>query len=242
LIGNGSISGSTNISLAASATLDASGRPDHTLALAAGQTLQGSGTVNGNLTVGINAAVSPGGANAIGTLAVTNGLTLSGTTIMELNKTAGTRDQISSSAGINYGGTLNVTNLSGTLAAGDSFKLFNGASYNGVFAAITPAAPGSGLAWGTNSLASSGTLDIVSATVVPPTIGHLTLSGNNIIISGTNNVGSGGTYHVLISTNVALPLTNWLVLTNGTFDGNGNFSSTNAVGTNARQFYILQVP
>jgi len=86
LIGNGSIAGSTNISLAASATLDVSGRPDHMLTLAIGQTLQGSGIVNGSLTIGGGAAVSPGGANTIGILTVTNVVTLGGTTYMELNK------------------------------------------------------------------------------------------------------------------------------------------------------------
>jgi len=161
---------------------------------------------------------------------------------MELNKMTSSFDQISGAASIAYGGTLSVTNLAGSLAPGDSFKLFSAGSYSGVFAAISPATPGAGLAWDANSLAISGTLNVVSATLVPPTIGRITLSGNNIIISGTNNDGSGGTYHVLASTNIALNLTNWIVLTNGTFDGNGNFSFTNAVGTNGRQFYILQVP
>ena len=57
------------------------------------------------------------------------------------------------------------------------------------------------------------------------------------------NNGAGGTYQVLSSTNLTVPLTNWTVLTNGTFDGSGDFSVTNSVGnTNTRQFYILQVP
>ena len=69
------------------------------------------------------------------------------------------------------------------------------------------------------------------------------MSAGNIIISGTNNSGPGGGYQVLTSTNLTVPLTSWTVLTNGTFDGNGNFSVTNSIGTtNSRQFYILQVP
>ena len=131
LIGNGSIAGSTNISLAASAALDVSGRSDQTLTLVSGQTLQGNGTVKGDLSVGANAAVSPGGANAIGTLTVTNAINLSGTTAMEVNKTAATKDQLNCTGTITYGGTLNVTNLAGTLAAGDSFKLFNAGTYTG---------------------------------------------------------------------------------------------------------------
>jgi autotransporter-associated beta strand protein len=239
LAGNGSISGSTNISLAASATLDVSGRSDQTLTLVSGQTLQGNGTVNGNLTVGSGATVSPGGAGTIGTLTVTNSITLSGTNAMDVNKTAGTRDQLNCAGTITYGGTLNVANLAGTLAAGDSFKLFNAATYTGTFTAITPA-PGAGLAWDGSSL-SSGTIKVIAAST-PPTIGKITVSGGNVIISGSNNTGSSGTYHILTATNVALPLSSWTVLTNGNFDNSGNFSSTNAVGSSAHQFYILQTP
>jgi hypothetical protein len=32
------------------------------------------------------------------------------------------------------------------------------------------------------------------------------------------------------------------VLTTGTFDSNGNFSVTNAIGSSGQRFYILQVP
>jgi autotransporter-associated beta strand protein len=242
LIGNGSISSSTNISLAPSATLDVSGRADQTLTLALGQSLQGNGTINGNLTVGAGAAVSPGGVGVIGTLTVTNSVTLSGTTLMDVNKTAATMDQIGANAGIRYGGTLSVANLAGTLANGDSFKLFNGGSYAGAFTAIVPATPGSGLAWDTSSLTINGTLKVITASV-PPTINTINVSGGNVIISGTNNVGSGGTYHVLTSTNLAVPFASWTVLTNGTFDSNGRFSSTNAVGVGIKQeFYMLQTP
>lgn len=239
LIGNGSISGSANISLAASAILDVSGRTDQTLTLVSGQTLQGNGTVNGNLLVGSGATVSPGGANAIGTLTVTNAITLSSTTSMEVNKTSGTKDQLNCAGTITYGGTLNVTNLAGALAAGDSFKLFNAASYTGTFSLVTPV-PGPGLAWDTTGL-NIGTIKVVSSAPVP-TIGKITLSSGSVILSGNNNTGAGGTYHILTATNIATPLSNWVVLTNGTFDGSGNFSTTNATGNNTRAFYILQVP
>jgi hypothetical protein len=47
---------------------------------------------------------------------------------------------------------------------------------------------------------------------------------------------SGQTYEVLTSTNVALPMASWKVLTSGTFDGSPvNFTDTQA--TNAAQFY-----
>jgi hypothetical protein len=76
-----------------------------------------------------------------------------------------------------------------------------------------------------------------------PTIWHIALSDGDIIISGTNNTGPGGRYHVLATTNLFLPRTAWTVLTNRNFDANGNFAFTNALAaTNAQVFYILQVP
>ena len=238
LAGSGSISGSTNISLAASATLDVSGRADKTLTLGVGQTLQGNGTVNGTLTASSTSTVSPGGANTIGTLTVTNAINLAGNTVIELNKGASTFDQLNCAAAITYGGTLNVVNLSGNLTAGDSFKVFNAGSYNGSFSSITPA-PGAGLAWDTTGLAN-GTLRVI-ASAAPPSIGSITVSGGNIIIKGQNN-GVGSTYHILTATNISVPLSNWSVLTSGSFDGSGNFSVTNALGTSSHQYYILQVP
>jgi fibronectin-binding autotransporter adhesin len=240
LAGNGSISSSTNIMLTG-AIVDVSQRSDQTLTLALGQTLQGNGTITGNLTVGAGATVSPGGVGAIGTLTVSSAVVLSGTTMMDVNKTNATSDQIIGSGSINYGGTLSIANLAGTLAAGDSFKLFNGTSYTGVFAAINPATPGAGLTWDTSSLNSNGTLKIATG-AVSPTISGITVSGGNIVISGTSNAGSGGTYHVLTSTNLALPVASWTVLTNGTFSGSGNFSVTNMMGGSRQEFYILKVP
>jgi hypothetical protein len=96
-----------------------------------------------------------------------------------------------------------------------------------------------------NLVDNAGSVDLnvtVSAIPPSPTIQKILASGSQVILGGTNNNGAGGTYKVLTSTNVALPVTNWTVLTNGSFDANGNFFSTNAAGTNSQQFYILQVP
>ncbi|MGA2245724.1 MAG: IPT/TIG domain-containing protein [Verrucomicrobiota bacterium] len=75
-----------------------------------------------------------------------------------------------------------------------------------------------------------------------PTFQHVTRIGGDIILSGGYSSGPGGTYHVLTSPNLLLPRTNWTVLANRSFDSNGNFSFTNALGTNSWQFYTLRVP
>jgi hypothetical protein len=93
--------------------------------------------------------------------------------------------------------------------------------------------------YGTSALTAAGQFTFLAA---PPTIQRAMLSGGNFIMSGTNNSGPGGTYHVLTSTNLLLPQTNWTVLASGSFDGSGNFSFTNAIGTIPQQFYILRVP
>jgi hypothetical protein len=79
-------------------------------------------------------------------------------------------------------------------------------------------------------------------TLKAPTIQRVAMSGTNLVVNGTNNTGPGGTYHVLISSNLTLPRSNWTVLSSGSFDSSGKFSFTNALGTNTQRFYLLQVP
>ena len=68
-------------------------------------------------------------------------------------------------------------------------------------------------------------------------------TGGTLVASGTNNSGPGGTYQVMVSTNLQFPLSSWTVLTNGNFDSNGNFMFTNLISnTNAKLFYTLRVP
>jgi autotransporter-associated beta strand protein len=254
LTGNGAISQSALIFFGGnspvSARLDVSGRPDQTLTLASGQTLAGIGWVNGSLTVAAGATLSPAGtntmlgittgANATGTLSAAAAITLGGTTIIKLNG-SGTNDSIQSTgAGITYGGTLNLVNISGApLAVGNSFQIFNAGSYGGSFASITPATPGTGLAWDTTQL-SSGVLNVVAAPS-QPVVTSVVISGGNLIFSGTNGVANAS-YSVLTSTNLAVPLANWTALSTNTFDVNGAFHVTNAVNAAIpKRFYVLKL-
>ena len=97
-----------------------------------------------------------------------------------------------------------------------------------------------------NLVDNPGSIDLnvsVSPAQPPPTIRSITIaSGGKVVISATNNFGAGGTYEILTSTNIALPLTNWTVLTLGAFNANGNSSSTNLTETNSQQFFIFKVP
>ncbi len=124
-------------------------------------------------------------------------------------------------------GTVNVTVQSGT----NETDNISGSPSANVNAPI--------FGYGTSALTPA---DKFTITAAAPTIQHTSLSGGNFIMSGTNNSGPGGTYHVLTSTNLLLARTNWTVLTNGNFDINCKFSFTNAIGTNLRRYYTLQVP
>jgi hypothetical protein len=158
---------------------------------------------------------------------------------MELNKTALTNDQLNVIGTLNYGGTVALTNLAGTLAAGDSFKLFSAGTFSGAFASVSPVIPGPGLVWNTNTLATDGTLRIAA---VPPVINNVTQSGNSFLLSITGGP-PGSPYRVLTSTNLLLPLTNWTPAWTDTFNLNGSGQFTNpASSTNAQQFFNIVVP
>ena len=93
-------------------------------------------------------------------------------------------------------------------------------------------------AWGV--LASSNAV----LTVIPssPSFGKIIATGGGgFILSGTGGA-SNGTYYVLSSSNLLVPLANWTSIATDHFDSAGGFSFTNTAQTNAPQeFYLLQM-
>ena len=171
----------------------------------------------------------------VGTLTTSRDVFLSGTTAMDVNKTAGIKDLLNS-ANVTYGGTLAVSNLSGTLAAGDTFKLFSATSYLGSFAALSPTQPGLGLKWDTSQLNSTGTLGV--SALPRPGINNFLLSNGNAILMGTNGT-AGYSYRVLTTTDLTVPINQWLPSSTNQFDASGNFATTNTV-TTPQQFFLIQ--
>jgi len=235
LNGDGSISHSRSINVAA--TLDVSGRTDGALTWPGGRSLSGVGTINGTLIASAGSTVSPGAnSTSIGTLSVNGDATLSGTNVMKLNATSLTSDNLAVGGTVNYGGTLKLTNLSGTLSSGNSFQLFTAGTYNGTFASIVPATPGNGLSWNTNQL-SSGILSVGGIVIT-----NFTLSGSSLTIEGLGGNASSQ-YAILTSTNVALPVNQWTPIATNTFDGSGNFSFTTNIATGLpQQYFQLRAP
>ena len=251
LTGNGGISQSSLIffggSDGTSVRLDASGRTDGTLTLASGQTLAGVGAITGNLNVSPGAVLSPAGTNTtiqstnlIGLVSASGNVTLGGTTVIKLNG-SGTSDTVQAGGAIQFGGALNLANISGVaLAAGDSFHIFSAASYSGSFTGgIVPATPGPGLVWDTTQL-GAGTINVVTGTS-RPVLSGATISGGNFIFSGSNGP-AGSNYVVLTATNITTPLINWTPVLTNAFDINGAFHVTNPIAPAAgKGFFLLKV-
>jgi len=196
--------------------------------------LAGNGTVRGPVTK-TNGRLNPGTPAAIGTLTVSNSLTLAGSslkTTFRITKDGGqTNDKIVGLTSVTFAGQLIVTNIGVTpLVAGDSFQLFAAGSYNGGFTSlILPPLSGS-LVWNTNNLSVSGTVSVVNPLPPAPVIDTVHLDGGNIVVatptvSGAEyvlettpgleppvtwtpvitNTGTGGTITNLIPVNTATP-------------------------------------
>ncbi len=204
-----------------------------------GGTLSGNGTFAAGVTVNSGATLSPGA--SIGQMTINNSLALTfgSTNIMELNKQLGTNDSIVGLSSVTYGGTLIVVNLAGTLAANDTFKLFDAASYAGAFdAIILPPLTGL-LSWNTNNLAIDGTISVSSGL---PQITSMSLSGSTLSFGGRGGQALHD-YHVLASTNVLAPFSAWTPIITNQFDGSGNFSFTDTIVSGRPQrFYAIRVP
>jgi autotransporter-associated beta strand protein len=141
-----------------------------------GGVLTGTGAVAGDATLQ-GGELSPGSAiaNSIGTLSFGGSLTLGPRTLtlMEINATAQTNDRLNVAGALNYGGTLDVANLAGTFAPGQSFKLFNASSYAGTFSTLTLPSLNAPLAWNTDGLTNG----ILSVVAIPETLSIASAGG-----------------------------------------------------------------
>ena len=169
---------SVALSVSAGATLDVSQMPSG-FVLGGGQSLSGSGTLTGNVTVAAAGRLLPGGSNSPGALTCQNALTLRGATLLRIDPSNGTNDALQGISTLTYGGSLSVTNFSGTNRFGHSYKLFSAASYApGNFSSTNLPPLASGLQWAWNP--ANGTLAVVAA---PPTNISFALSGSTLVLS-----------------------------------------------------------
>jgi autotransporter-associated beta strand protein len=203
----------------------------------AGGTLSGTGVINDAVTVNSGGTLSPG-AGGIGTLTINSNLTLAGTAFIKVNKSAATHDLVTGVITANYGGTLVVSNLAGTLSLGDSFTVFSASAHSGTFAAIS-GSPGAGLAWSFNP--ASGVVSVVNGIIPYPTNLLFSVSGTNLSLSWpSDHIG-----WILQAQTNALA-TGLTTATNGWHDipGSSSVTQTN-IGINPANgtvFYRLRLP
>ena len=205
-----------------------------------GGTLGGNGLISGPVTINSGGVFAPG--NPFGALTISNNLTLAAgsTTFVPVQHWPLTNAVVNISGTLAEGGTLIVTNSGATaLAAGDSFNVFNAASYQGAFSnVVLPLLP-AGLAWNTNRLNAAGALSVVVAT--KPVIGSIGIASNGLVFSGAAGVANAD-FYLLTSTNLAAPVSNWTRLLTNQFEDDGDFNFTNPLTTTSPiSFYLLQL-
>jgi autotransporter-associated beta strand protein len=165
IAGSAQLTNSPTINLRSGGTLDMTGAAGGGLTLGThiAQTLNGGGTLLGNLTVGAGSTVQPG--DGIGTLTVSGTAALNGLVRMELNRTnsPATNDLIAAGA-YSATGTLIVTNLGPDLVAGDKFKLFSTAitGFSSVILPTNNLANTITYTWN-NKLAVDGSIEVLTA-------------------------------------------------------------------------------
>jgi hypothetical protein len=175
-------------------------------------------------------------------------ITSGGTVSLVVNKTTPVLETAPTASAITYGQALSASTLSGGVVTN-----LSGTVVSGTFAFTSPSTvPGVGTAGESVTFTPTDTTGYnmvslnVSVTVNPlvtnPQFNPITLGANGLVLSGTGGV-TNGTYYVLGTTNLALPLNQWTPLLTNQFDNNGNFNFTNPLDPNLSQdFYILQVP
>jgi fibronectin-binding autotransporter adhesin len=163
-------------------------------------TLGGNGRIGGVVNVYSVGSLEPG-FNGIGKLTLASGLSMNiggGTNLMEVARNGATLtndlvDALTSTVdyglGVGGGSVLRIVNVgSSPLQPGDTFKLYNAATYTGAFDAIEVPA---GYTF-TNNLAVDGTVGVASVpAVVTPTPTNITytVTGNELVLSWPNGQG-----------------------------------------------------
>ena len=163
-----------------------------------GGTLGGTGQINGPVTVNPEGTLSPG--TSIGTLTISNSLTLNGTTVVDVAHTG--CDKVAGIGSLTLGGTLKVV-VNGTLNGSEVFNLFAATSYSGDFTSYDLPTLPDPMTWNTTLVPSQGILKIDGgAPPQPPqpTISPVTISGTNLVVSATTV--SGASYVLQSATNL----------------------------------------
>ncbi len=139
--------------------------------------------------------------------------------------------------------TINVSNGAGFTATNYALFTYTGSLSGRPVLGSTPGLAGYTYALDTNTMGQ--VLLVVSNSLPsPPRFTGVVFdaASGHLVLSGAGGV-TNGSYHVLTSTNIEVPLSQWTPVATNQFDAGGNFFFTNLTGTNfGRRFYALQLP
>jgi fibronectin-binding autotransporter adhesin len=165
----GNMSGNGSLTKTGSGSLTLTGALNQTgTTTVSGGTLTLTGPHVGPLVVQENGTLSPGGVTTA-TVLCNGDITLGGTLEVQLTKSGATlgQDTLDTLTAVNFGGSLVVTASGDALANGDTFQLFEAASYAGTFAnLVLPVLP-TGLSWNIDNLAVDGSLSVSTRVTSP---------------------------------------------------------------------------
>ncbi|HEV2454843.1 MAG TPA: autotransporter-associated beta strand repeat-containing protein [Verrucomicrobiae bacterium] len=225
LSGAAAISDSPNLIVGANGTLNVASLSS-AFTLGAGQTLSNStstANINGNLIAGPG-TLSLTYASGTPSLSIANGtLTLSSGTVVTIN---------------NLGSPLPVGNYT-IIAAG------TGGSVSGTLpASVTVNGGGAAVGQPVTLQVNNGALVlVVGSTASAAKITGISISGTTLNLTAADGA-DGGSFVLLESTNLFLPLNQWTPILTNNFGSNGALSlSTNIINPrNHQEFYLLQMP
>jgi hypothetical protein len=140
------------------------------------------------------------------------------------------------------GATTNGAGVILTDYAESNYQKWTLSAVGGGYYQLVNAGSGKALEVSGNSTANAALIDQwAPASSNPPQFSAISAAGANLALTCTSGVPGIG-YSVLASTNLALPLSNWTILSSATADTKGNFAFTNSVAAGAwPQFFELRL-
>ena len=127
-------------------------------------TLRVSGTLSGAVSVSAGGCLAPGPATGIGSLTLTQPVTLSGSLTLRINRNSAQTADLLTAPSLTLGGVLTVLNSGSAPQLGDTFRLF---AVSGTTVIVQPAVNlptlTAGLTWDLSSLGTNGTIKAVAS-------------------------------------------------------------------------------